>query len=265
MRGQALLLRAEKTGLLDELSRALAPWRKPLAIHDLGKIVFDLAVSVAIGGDRLADTAHLRGMGTCSGRWPPIRQCRGLITTLAAEVQGPVLAAINTACATARAHVWDAARAAAPDVHSAQGGLVVVDLDASLLTAHSEKESAAPTYKRGSGFTRCAFVDHGPEGTGEPVAMMLRPGNAGANTAADHITVTDQVLTQIRTRPDSVLIRTDSAGGNSELPHRPWPGVLSGFWADSDCCPGDRPPATAGLDPGLRRRWDQREGRGWLS
>ena len=60
-----------------------------------------------------------------------------LITTLAAEV-GPVLAAINTARA-ARAHAWDAAGAAAPDVHCAQGGLVVVDLDASLLTAHSEK------------------------------------------------------------------------------------------------------------------------------
>ena len=49
------------------------------------------------------------------------------------------------------------------------------------------------------------------------MAMMLRPGNAGANTAADHITVTDQVLTQIRTRPDSVLIRTDSAGGTHEF------------------------------------------------
>ena len=63
--GTALLLRAGKTGLLDELSQALAPG-KPLATHDPGKIVFDLAVSVAIGGDRLADIAHLRGIGTCS-------------------------------------------------------------------------------------------------------------------------------------------------------------------------------------------------------
>ena len=216
--GTALLLRAgEKTGLLDELSRALAPWRKPLAIHDPGKIVFDLAVSVAIGGDCLADIAHLRGDRDVFGPVASDPTVSRLITTLAAEV-GPVLAAINTARATARAHAWDAAGAAAPDVHCAQGGLVVVDLDASLLTAHSEKECAAPTYKRGFGFhPLCAFVDHGPEGTGEPVAMMLRPGNAGANTAADHITVTDQVLTQIRTRPDSVLIRTDSAGGTHEF------------------------------------------------
>ena len=216
--GTALLLRAgEKTGLLDELSQALAPWRKPLAIHDPGKIVFDLAVSVAIGGDCLADIAHLRGDRDVFGPVASDPTVSRLITTLAAEV-GLVLAAINTARATARAHAWDAAGAAAPDVHCAQGGLVVVDLDASLLTAHSEKECAAPTYKRGFGFhPLCAFVDHGPEGTGEPVAMMLRPGNAGANTAADHITVTDQVLTQIRTRPDSVLIRTDSAGGTHEF------------------------------------------------
>ena len=216
--GTALLLRAgEKTGLLDELSQALAPWRKPLATHDPGKIVFDLAVSVAIGGDCLADIAHLRGDRDVFGPVASDPTVSRLITTLAAEV-GLVLAAINTARATARAHAWDAAGAAAPDVHCAQGGLVVVDLDASLLTAHSEKESAAPTYKRGFGFhPLCAFVDHGPEGTGEPVAMMLRPGNAGANTAADHITVTDQVLTQIRTRPDSVLIRTDSAGGTHEF------------------------------------------------
>lgn len=77
-----------------------------------------------------------------------------------------------------------------------------MDLDASVLTAHSEKESAAPTCKRGFGFhPLCAFVDHGPSGTGEPVAMMLRPGNARANTAADHIRVTEQVLTQVAHRP----------------------------------------------------------------
>lgn len=94
----------------------------------------------------------------------------------------------------------------------------MVDLDASLLTAHSEKESATPTYKRGFGFNPlCAFVDHGPGGTGEPVAMMLRPSTAGTNTAADHIRTTEQVLTQVRTRPESVLIRTYSAGGTHEF------------------------------------------------
>ena len=76
-----------------------------------------------------------------------------LITTLAAEV-GLVLAAINTARATL-APTPGMRPGPLPRRALRSGGLVVVDLDASLLTAHSEKESAAPTYKRGSGFTRC--------------------------------------------------------------------------------------------------------------
>ena len=90
---------------------------------------------------------------------------------------------------------------------------------ATLVTSHSEKENAAPTFKRGFGFhPLCAFVDHGPAGTGEPLAIWLRPGNAGSNTAADHITVTKQALGQlpghrVGTRPGrKVLIRTDGAG-----------------------------------------------------
>jgi hypothetical protein len=65
---------------------------------------------------------------------------------------------------------------------------VIVDVDATLVTAHSDNEKAAPTFKRGYGFhPLCAFVDHGAEGTGEPLSILLRPGNAGSNTAADHI------------------------------------------------------------------------------
>ncbi len=64
----------------------------------------------------------------------------------------------------------------------------MIDLDATLVTAHSEKEAAAPTYKRGFGFhPLLAYADHGDGGTGEPVAALLRPGNAGSNTAADHM------------------------------------------------------------------------------
>ena len=66
------------------------------------------------------------------------------------------------------------------------------------MTAHSEKEQAAPTFKRGFGFHPLgAFADHGPDGTGEPLAIMLRPGNAGSNTAADHIAVTRLALAQL--------------------------------------------------------------------
>ena len=75
---------------------------------------------------------------------------------------------------------------------------MVIDLDASLITAHSEKQQAAATVKRGFGFHPLrAFADHGPEGTGEALEVHLRPGNAGSNTAADHITVTKQALAQL--------------------------------------------------------------------
>jgi hypothetical protein len=54
-------------------------------------------------------------------------------------------------------------------------------VDATLVTAHSDKQRAAPTFKRTFGFhPLCAFVDHGPGGTGEPLAIRLRPGNAGS-------------------------------------------------------------------------------------
>ena len=89
---------------------------------------------------------------------------------------------------------------------------MIVDLDATLVTAHSEKEDAAPTYKRGFGFhPLCAFVDHSSEGTGEPLAIELRAGNAGANTAADHITVlnfgrriADGTPREVLTNPDVI-------------------------------------------------------------
>ncbi|MBP0657228.1 transposase, partial [Mycobacterium tuberculosis] len=78
---------------------------------------------------------------------------------------------------------WSAAGATAPDQDADVADPVIVDLGATLVTAHSEEQDAAPTYKRGFGFhPLCAFVDHGSDGTGEPLAIELRPGNAGANT-----------------------------------------------------------------------------------
>jgi hypothetical protein len=103
---------------------------------------------------------------------------------------------------------------------------LVIDLDATLITAHSEKEQAAPTFKRGFGYhPLCAFLDHGSDGTGEPLAIQLRPGNAGSNTAADHITVTRQALAQLPAGllarggrgSKKILIRTDGAGGTKDF------------------------------------------------
>lgn len=99
---------------------------------------------------------------------------------------------------------------------------LVIDLDATLVTAHSEKEHARPTWKKGFGFhPLCAFVDHGPAGSGEMLAIRLRPGNAVSNTAADHISVTKAALAQLPAGPSrpgkGVLIRADSAGGTHEF------------------------------------------------
>jgi hypothetical protein len=94
-------------------------------------------------------------------------------------------------------------------------------MDATLVTAHSEKELASPTFKRGFGFHPLfAFVDHGEHGSGETVAGMLRTGSAGANCAADHITVLDQALAQLpEAERSNVVVRTDTGGGVKDFLH----------------------------------------------
>lgn len=100
-------------------------------------------------------------------------------------------------------------------------GTVTVDLDGVLVITHSDKEDAAPAWKRSYGHhPLTAFVDHGPGGTGEPVAALLRPGNAGSNTAADRITTAQLALAQTLTRfrrGRRTLIRTDSAVGTHDF------------------------------------------------
>ncbi|MGB3770092.1 MAG: IS1380 family transposase, partial [Rhodococcus sp. (in: high G+C Gram-positive bacteria)] len=131
-----------------------------------------------------------------------------------------VLTAIDTARAAARSTAWSHAGEHAPDHDIDADHPIVIDLDATLVRAHSEKELAAPTYKRGFGFhPLLAFVDHGQPGTGEPVAALLRAGNTGSNTAADHIAIARKALAQLPSthsgRPGrKVLIRTDGAGAS---------------------------------------------------
>ena len=108
-----------------------------------------------------------------------------MISRLVARLAGdaPVaLTAIRTARAAARERAWQLAGTAAP---GAAGQLIPVDIDATIVTAHSDKQQAAPTWKKTYGFhPLTVFADHGPDGSGEPLAVMLRPGNAGSNTAA---------------------------------------------------------------------------------
>ena len=108
---------------------------------------------------------------------------------------------------------------AGQDAPGGDGALVTVDLDATIVIAHSEKEEAAPTWKKTFGFhPMTAFADHGAGGNGEPLAIVLRPGNAGSNTAADHIAAARLAIAQLpRHLRRKVLIRADSGGGTHEF------------------------------------------------
>src|SRR4051794_38277713 len=222
--GGVLLTQTVRAAGLDVgLSGALAPWRKPLAVHDPAKVLLDLALSLTLGGDCLADVALLRAEPGVYGLVASDPTVSRTIATLAADATA-VLAAIDTARAGARARVWALAGDHAPDHRASASDPLVVDLDATLVASHSDKEQAAPTFKRGYGFhPLCAFVDHGPDGTGEPLAVALRPGNAGSNTAADHISLTREALRQLPshrpgTRPGRrVLGRVDGAGSTHKF------------------------------------------------
>ncbi|MEU6324296.1 IS1380 family transposase [Streptomyces sp. NPDC047009] len=214
--GVLLVETVHRIGLDSALSAGLEPWRRPRAVHDPGKVLLDLALAVALGGDCLSDVGMLRAEPAVFGPVASDPTVSRLVDGLAAA--GPrALAAVRQAQADVRERVWQLASDAAPNA----GGEVVVDIDGVLVLAHSEKEDAAATWKKSFGHhPLLAFVDHGPEGSGEPVAGLLRPGNAGSNTAADHITAARQAMAQLpkqHRRGRRTLIRTDSAGGTHEF------------------------------------------------
>jgi hypothetical protein len=213
---------AQATALDRLLCKGLARWRLPLAVHDPGKIVLDLAVAVALGGDCAADIAVVRAQPGVFGLVASDPTVSRLIDRLAQDGQQAV-AALRAVRAIARATVWKTAGSPRQD------GLVVLDLDATLVTAHSDKEWAAKTWKKGFGFhPLLGYVDHGTGGTGEPVAGLLRKGNAGSNTTADHITVLDDALDQLPEQVKAadekgrraVLVRTDAAGATHGFTQR---------------------------------------------
>jgi len=221
--GVALLETVRAASLDVGLSEALGAWRKPTAVHDPAKVVLDLAVALALGGDCLADIAVLRAEPGVYGPVASDPTVSRTIDALAGDAPR-ALAAINTARAAARARVWKLAGEHAPDHQADAQAPLVVDVDATLVTAHSDKEHARPTFKRGYGHHPLwAFADHGGDGTGEPLAVLLRPGNAGSNTAADHISVLRDALRQLPgvqtggRAGRKVLVRVDGAGATHAL------------------------------------------------
>ncbi len=193
----------------------LERWRPAQAVHDPGKVIADLAVTLALGGDCLADIAMLRSQPELFGLVASDPTVSRLIDRLAAD-PARALKAIRSARAIARQRAWKLAASTAP---GADGELIPVDIDATIVIAHSDKEHAAPTWKKSYGFhPMTVFADHGAGGAGEPLAIVLRPGNAGSNTASDHIDAARLALAQLpKHRRRQVLIRADSGGGTHEF------------------------------------------------
>jgi Transposase DDE domain group 1 len=219
----AVLLRevVRVCGVTRSLSRALAPWRSARAEHDPGKIVTDLAVAVALGGDCVADLAVVRAQPGLFGRVASESTVSRLVATLAGDIDA-ALPALRAARALARARAWDRCRPLDGQAGSRDGGQVIVDLDVTLVRAHSDKEGAEPTYKRGFGFApMCAFVDHGEHGSGETLVVELRNGRASAFDTATHLSALDASLAQLpASERGQVLVRTDSAGASKAFLHR---------------------------------------------
>jgi hypothetical protein len=212
--GAVLLWEMRVTGLGRGLSQNLARWRAPRAVHDPGKVIADLAAAVALGGDCLADIAVLRDQPELAGLVASDPVVSRLVAVLAGDLSRS-LKAVRAARCAARERAWALAGDNAPGAD----GVVTVDLDATIVVSHSEKEQAAPTWKKTFGFhPMTAWADHGQGGNGEPLAIVLRAGNAGSNTAADHIEAARLALAQLpRRQRRKVLVRTDSGGGTHEF------------------------------------------------
>jgi len=189
---------ADRVGLTGALVTGLADLRLRRGRHEPGRILRDLAIMLADGGDALCDLGALRDQEVLFG---PVAS-DATAWRLVAALDEPHLAQVRAARARARRRVWELA---GPPKR------LILDLDATLITAHSEKEGAAGTYKRGFGFHPLLCFE---AGSGEALAGILRPGNAGANTASDHKEVLARALAQLP--PGAVnpgtLVRTDSGG-----------------------------------------------------
>ena len=205
--GSALLAQvADKTRLTRALSSELGGVRERRAGHDPGRVVRDLAVMLADGGDCLADLRAVRDQAPLFGAVASDSTAFRVIERIAADPE--LLEGLRDAHARARERAWRLG--VRPD-------RATIDLDATLIAAHSDKGGAAGNFKAGFGFhPLLAYLDE----SHEALAGELRPGNAGANTARDQIAVGEAALEQIpaeHVEDIEILLRADSAGATHEL------------------------------------------------
>src|ERR1700746_327326 len=214
----AVLLRklADQCGLTSALGAALGRKGK-FPLIDRGVALVSMAVAIALGARSMSDIAVLAHQEPVFGAAPSDTTVRRTL-----ELADPrTLDKIARGRARVRAHVWSlicATPAGFPWLAVAGkllAGWLVIDLDGTLITARSDKEGAAPTFKMGYGFHPLGAWG---ANTAESLAMLLRPGNAGSNTFADHLTVLTAAIRQIPARMRSkLLVRVDGAGASREL------------------------------------------------
>ena len=197
--GTSLLpLVAERLGLTGALRWALGETRERRSAHDPGRVFCDLAVMLADGGRCVSDVVALASQPALFGEVASVSTARRVLLSIG-EAE---LDRVRAARAVARARAWAAGAAPAE---------VILDFDATPITAHSDKELAAGHYKGGFGF-HPLLASCGRE----VLAAILRPGNAGANNAADHLRVFELALAQLPSvaLEGPILVRSDSAGAS---------------------------------------------------
>jgi len=201
---------AAASGLVGAWDKALIGTYAGLPFHFPGQVLSDLAVSIADGATSISGLRALRDQ---PGIFGPVASTPTAWRALD-KVSEEHLVLLRAGRAEARAAAWGAG--AAPDL-SAE---LVLDFDATVVIAHSDKQDAAPTWKHTYGFHPLyCFLDRPDVSSGEALAGLLRPGNAGSNTAADHIAVLDMAIESLppEARPGAegaprLLARADSAG-----------------------------------------------------
>ena len=205
---------ADRMGLGDSLSARIPLTGERLPVHDRGKVLVHSALMLAGGGESCADIEHLRFQPDLFGSVPS----DSTVFRTFHEIGSTTRSGIGEAMAELRAKVWSRSSV------TTGSAPVVLDIDASLVEVHTDgKQNAAPTYKGGFGFhPMFCFAD----ATGEVLSGVLRPGNAGANTVADHLDVLDAAIAQLPTSiaaghrhgddesmaNRTVVVRADSAG-----------------------------------------------------
>lgn len=215
-----LRLLTERTGLRAELSQALGALRPDfLPGHDRGQVLTDTAVAMVMGAVSVGGAAGTLG------------QCRAALGQVASaptiwraitEVDGQALETIAAVRAVHRRRIWQrlADRPEGFPWIEVAGRVwadwIVIDVDASLVETHSDKEGSAPTYKRHVYGLHPLLVTCA--NTGECLVAQLRAGNAGSNTVCDHVQALTAAIAQIpEEHRQRIIFRADGAGATKGL------------------------------------------------